>query len=236
MDTILENISNDDKKVFRNYIIFTAIICATLLFIIEQVFMANYLVKTISKIILFTSTQVIFIKYLRKIKLKDGLNLKRVDLKTLNIGLILGVLSGAILLGTFMLVKRLIDMDYIFLELATKSKITAANYYIATTYFTFGNSFVEEFFFRGFIFLNLYKIGYKKLGYLFSSSLFAIYHIAIFKNWFRFDIMILCMLGLFMIGLVFDYVDTKSDNFLNSWAIHIIADMVIVGIGYMYLF
>ena len=236
MIIMLENTSETDRKIFRNYIVLTALICATALFVIEQVFMVNYLIKTISKIILFTSTQIIFIKYLRRTRLKEGLNLKRIDLKTLNIGLILGVLSGAILLGAFMLFKKLIDMDYIFLELATKSKITAANYYIATTYFTFGNSFLEEFFFRGFIFLNLYKMGYKKLAYLFSSALFAVYHIAIFKNWFRLDIMILCMIGLFTIGLIFDYVDTKSDNFLNSWAIHIIADMAIVAIGYMYLF
>lgn len=236
MTTILENTPIEKKKKYRNYIVFTALLCAIILFVIEQIFMVNYLIKTASKIILFSSSQIFLIKYLRKTTLKEGMNLKKIDLKTLNLGLALGALAGMILVGTFLLVKSLIDMDYIFLELATKSKITAANYYIATTYFTFGNSFIEEFFFRGFIFLNLYKMGYKKLAYLFSSGLFALYHIGIFRTWFSIEIMLLCLVGLFLVGLVFDYVDTKSDNFLNSWAIHIIADAVIVAIGYMYLF
>ncbi|MGL4911221.1 MAG: CPBP family intramembrane glutamic endopeptidase [Romboutsia sp.] len=232
----LANLGDREKKIYRSYILLTAITCAVILFVIEQILMVDYLTKTISKIVLFTLSQIIFIKYVRKTTLKEGLNLKLVDKETIWVGLLLGVLSGLILVGAFLFFRKIIDMDVIFLELATKSKITSANYLIVTTYFTFGNSFLEEFFFRGFIFTNLYKMGYKKLGYIFSSALFALYHIAIFKNWFSIELILLCMLGLFITGIVFDYVDTKSDNFLNSWAIHILADLTIVIIGYMYLF
>ena len=236
MALALESLGEKERKIYRNYILLTATTCAVILFIIEQILMADYLTKTISKIILFTLSQIIFIKVLRKTTLKDGLNLKLVDKETVGIGILLGTLAGLILVGAFMFFRRVINMDVIFLELATKSKITSANYLIVTTYFTFGNSFLEEFFFRGFIFTNLYKMGYKKLGYVFSSALFALYHIAIFKNWFSLQLILLCMLGLFITGIVFDYVDTKSDNFLNSWAIHILADLAIVIIGYIYLF
>lgn len=236
MNKELENISLSEKKIYINFIIFTSILCVVILFAIEQILMVDYLTKTVSKIILFTMSPVVFIKIIRKTSLKEGLNLKLVDKETIGVGILLGVLSAVILVGAFMFFKKIINMDVIFLELATKSKITSTNYLIVTTYFTFANSFLEEFFFRGFIFTNLNKMGYKKVGYIFSSLLFALYHIGIFKNWFSIELILLCILGLFITGIVFNYVDTKSDNFLNSWAIHILADLTIVIIGYMYLF
>lgn len=236
MNKELENISLSEKKIYINFIIFTSILCVVILFAIEQILMVDYLTKTVSKIILFTMSPIVFIKIIRKTSLKEGLNLKLVDKETIGIGILLGVLSAFILVGAFMFFKKIINMDVIFLELATKSKITSTNYLIVTTYFTFANSFLEEFFFRGFIFTNLNKMGYKKVGYIFSSLLFALYHIGIFKNWFSIELILLCILGLFITGIVFNYVDTKSDNFLNSWAIHILADLTIVIMGYMYLF
>lgn len=236
MNNVTENIDYKNKEFIRNYIIISAILCAGMLFVIEQVLLADYLTKTISKIILFTLSQIILIKGIRKTSFKEGLNLKLVDKKTAAMGIGLGILAGAILIGAFLLFKKLINLDVIFLELEAKSKITAANYLLVTTYFSFGNSFLEEFFFRGFIFLNLYKMGYKKLAYIFSAGLFSLYHIGIFRGWFRIEIFLLCLIGLFVTGVVFNYVDTKSENFLNSWAIHIIADVAIVIIGYMYLF
>lgn len=236
MNKELENISLSEKKIYINFIIFTSVLCVIILFAIEQILMVDYLTKTVSKIILFTMSPIVFIKIIRKTSLKEGLNLKLVDKETIGVGILLGVLSAFILVGAFMFFKKIINMDVIFLELATKSKITSTNYLIVTTYFTFANSFLEEFFFRGFIFTNLNKMGYKKVGYIFSSLLFALYHIGIFKNWFSIELILLCILGLFITGIVFNYVDTKSDNFLNSWAIHILADLTIVIIGYMYLF
>lgn len=236
LKNVTENINNSNKEFMKNYIVVSAIICAALLFVIEQVLLADYVTKTISKIVLFTLSQIILIKVIQKTTFKEGLNLKRIDKKTICMGIGLGIASGAILIGAFLLFQKMINLEAIFLELETKSKITAANYFFVTSYFSFGNSFIEEFFFRGFIFLNLYKMGYKKLAYVFSAGLFSLYHIGIFRSWFNLEIFLLCLLGLFITGLVFNFVDTKSENFLNSWAIHIMADIAIVIIGFVYLF
>lgn len=236
MDNTLKNANNQNKIFIKNYILVSAIICAGILFLIEQVFLADYLTKTISKLVLFSLSQIILIKFVQKISFKDGLNLNVIDKKTIGMGIGLGICAGAILIGAFLLFEKLIDLETIFYELETKSKITAANYLIVTTYFSFGNSFIEEFFFRGFIFLNLYKLGYKKLAYVFSAGLFSLYHIGIFRTWFRLEIFLLCLFGLFITGVFFNYVDTKAENFLNSWAIHILADVAIVIIGFVYLF
>lgn len=236
MDNTLKNANNQNKIFIKNYILVSAIICAGILFLIEQVFLADYLTKTISKLVLFSLSQIILIKFVQKTSFKDGLNLNVIDKKTIGMGIGLGICAGAILIGAFLLFEKLIDLETIFYELETKSKITAANYLIVTTYFSFGNSFIEEFFFRGFIFLNLYKLGYKKLAYVFSAGLFSLYHIGIFRTWFRLEIFLLCLIGLFVTGIFFNYVDTKAENFLNSWAIHILADVAIVIIGFVYLF
>ena len=98
-------------------------------------------------------------------------------------------------------------------------------------YITLGNSFLEEFFFRGFIFLNLYNQGYKKIAYIYSSLLFGVYHIAIFKTWFSPLLTVLALLGLVIAGIVFNWIDTKSENFINSWIVHILADSAIIIIG-----
>ncbi|MEF9992445.1 MAG: type II CAAX endopeptidase family protein [Romboutsia sp.] len=236
MNNEIIHLDNKKREMYRNYIILSAIFCAGILFFIEQILMVDYLTKTLSKIVLFTLSQVIFIKLMRKTTFKEGLNLKIVNRKNIGLGIILGIIAGAILIIAFLIFKKLINMETIFLELEAKSKITSSNYLFVTTYFSFGNSFLEEFFFRGFIFINLYKMGYKKTAYIFSAGLFSLYHIGIFKNWFNMEIFLLCLFGLVVAGLVFNYVDTKSENFLNSWAIHIIADVTIVVIGYLYLF
>lgn len=147
MNKELENISLSEKKIYINFIIFTSILCVVILFTIEQILMVDYLTKTVSKIILFTMSPIVFIKIIRKTSLKEGLNLKLVDKETIGVGILLGVLSAVILVGAFMFFKKIINMDVIFLELATKSKITSTNYLLVTTYFTFANSFLEEFFF-----------------------------------------------------------------------------------------
>lgn len=235
LNNTTENL-NCNKKFIKNYILASAIVCAGLLFIIEQIFLANYVTKTLSKIVLFTLSQIILIKVIKKTTFKEGLNLKVIDKKTVYMGISLGIASAIILIGAYLICKKMINLEVIFLELETKSKVTATNYLFVTSYFSFGNSFVEEFFFRGFIFLNLYKFGYKKIAYIFSAGLFSLYHIGIFKSWFSLEIFLLCLIGLFITGLIFNYVDTKSENFLNSWLIHIIADVAIATIGYMYLF
>lgn len=232
----MKDIKKKQKYLFVGYIILSSILCATILFTVEQILMVDYLTKTVSKVILFTICPLILIKGLMKTTLREGLNIELVDRKTLGLGIALGAFAVAILFGTFMFLRRYIDMPAIALDLSSKSKVTACNYLFVGGYLTIVNSFLEEFFFRGYIFINIYKCGFKKLAYIFSSALFALYHIGIFKSWFNMELIILCLLGLFITGAVLSYVDTKSHNFLNSWVTHIMANITIVFIGYKFLF
>lgn len=215
----------------KNFILISSIIICILLFIVEQYFGVNYYIKTFSKIIMFIIIPVIYYKKIKNITFRKALNINKLSKKDLKIGIILGFLCFIILIISYFIFKNFINFESIITELEDKSKITTSNFILIGLYITLGNSFLEEFFFRGFIFLNLYEIGYKKLAYIFSSILFGIYHIAIFKTWFNVWITILALFGLISIGIIFNYINTKCKNFLNSWIVHILADSAIILIG-----
>lgn len=215
----------------KYFIIWVSIVACFLMFLIEQVFEVPYLVKTISKIILFISIPIYYIKRVEDNNLRDGFNLK-VDKQRLRLGFLFGVISFLVIILAFYLCRELIDLNHIASEMREKANITPSIFVFVAIYVVFGNSLLEEFFFRGFIFLNLYRKGYRFLAYIFSSFLFALYHIAIFATWFSLPILLLCLFGLVSVGFIFNWLNTKSDNFLNSWIVHIFADIAIIIIGF----
>jgi membrane protease YdiL (CAAX protease family) len=173
----------------------------------------------------------IYIKFIKKSDIKTELNLRKLDSKNFKLGFLFGGAAFLIIFIGYFIFGSFIDFNSIAAELTSKSKITPANFIFIGLYITLGNSFLEEFFFRGFIFLNLYNLKYKKLAYIFSSMLFAVYHMGIFKNWFNIWLILLCLVGLFTVGIVFNWLNTKSKNFINSWLVHILADSAIIIIG-----
>jgi membrane protease YdiL (CAAX protease family) len=211
------------------YIILSSIAACSFLYLVEQVLMVDYFVKTASKIFLFVLIPLLFIRYGKK----NGVSERnaKLDMHDIKLGLLFGAASFAIVLVSYYILGKYMNIQGIISELQNKSKITPANFIFVGAYITFGNSFLEEFFFRGFIFLNLFKTGYKKTAYIFSSILFGLYHIAIFRTWFNTGLTLLALFGLVSIGLIFDWLDTKSDNFINSWIVHILADSAIIIIG-----
>lgn len=216
----------------QKYIIISSLISCLGLYFIEQVIGVNYALKTLFKLILFIIVPYIYIKFIGKSTIQAELNLKQLDKKKLRLGFLFGVSSFLLILISYLLFKGVIDLNNIAKELQNKSKITPANFIFVGLYITFVNSFLEEFFFRGFIFLNLYNMKKQKFGYVFSSLLFGLYHIAIFKTWFNIWLIIICLLGLITIGFVFNWLNTKSKNFINSWIVHILADSAIILIGF----
>lgn len=215
----------------KKYIFISSLIACIALYFIEQILLVDYLVKTLSKVVLFTLIPFGYIKFIKKSSLKEAINHKKIDIKHLKMGFLFGAISFLVVLVAYYLLQDMIDLESIANEMQNKSKITPGNFILVGLYVTFGNSFLEEFFFRGFIFLNLYKLGNKKIAYVYSSLLFGLYHMAIFKTWFNIWLIGLALLGLIIIGLIFNWLDTKSDNFINSWVVHILADSAIILIG-----
>lgn len=215
----------------NRYIIVSSLIACILLYFVEQVLVVSYLVKTVLKIMFFIIIPFIYMKFIKIQSPSNAEKYKNTDKYHLKMGFLFGSLSFLIILITYYLLRNVVDLQSISYELQNKSKITASSFIFVGLYITLGNSFLEEYFFRGFVFLNLYEHKSKKFAYIYSSLLFGLYHIAIFKTWFSIELIGLALIGLITVGFIFNWLDTKSRNFFNSWIVHVLADSAIILIG-----
>ncbi|WP_074463619.1 CPBP family intramembrane glutamic endopeptidase [Cellulosilyticum sp. I15G10I2] len=207
-----------------------ACIGGSMVYSLQQYITMNYVVAATVKIVFFSALPIAYCTLVEHVPIEEVLFLKG-DIKKIKTAVMLGIGVVAVILTTYVIMKAYIDLDLIASELMATSSINARTFPFIAVYIIFGNSFLEEYFFRGFIFLSLYNKGYEKFAYIFSALLFSVYHVAIFKTWFSMPIMALILIGLFGGGLIFNYLDTKTNSILNSWTVHIFADIAIILIG-----
>ncbi|MEG2275249.1 MAG: CPBP family intramembrane glutamic endopeptidase [Clostridia bacterium] len=160
------------------------------------------------------------------------------DLKSIKYGISLGIISCFTIIGLYGISRNFFDFSMVKPALMQNSflstggaDINLRNYILGCAYIICCNSFLEEVFFRGMIFLNIYNKGYKKFAYIFSALLFATYHIAIFQSWFPLPLMIVIFIGLILGGLLFEYLNVKSKNMYNSWIVHALTNVGINLVG-----
>ena len=215
-----------NKKVI--YVLIYAIVVVGLLYYIEQVMFLPYVIKTLIKIPLFTVIPWWLLRHILGYRIQIVLDKRH---RWLMFGACLVVVIGMV--SAFLLVRGFIDVSAIRDDISNRMKIGPEFMILAVIYTMFVNSFIEEFFFRGMLFLGLKNKGLKKVGYVVSSLLFALYHVTIFLNWFSWPLMLLALIGLVVGGLIFAWFADRTESLLGSWLIHLTADavMIIVGVG-----
>ncbi len=202
----------------------------TLLLIIEQVLEIPYFWKTIMKILIFLAVPIFFMKMLKFKFLRPNKTAK----KSTHLALGLGILVMITVLTSFFLLQNYINLDSILSDLESRVGITPAVFPFVAIYILLGNSFLEEFFFRGLL-VDMYRD--YKLKWVLPSVLFAIYHIAIFLPWFDWPILLTAVGGLFLAGLLFQWMNKESGTIYPSWIIHIFGDIGVLLVGfYMFYF
>jgi membrane protease YdiL (CAAX protease family) len=154
--------------------------------------------------------------------------------KSVVYALLMSLLMLAFIIMTFLVTKQFIHIDNIVIDIQSRMKISKGIIVIAAVYTVFVNSFIEEYFFRGFIFQGLIGIN-KPLAFVASSLLFAIYHIGVFYTWFSLPMMCLALIGLFIGGLIFSFFVYKTKSVLASYFIHICSDIAIMIIGVIWI-
>ena len=137
-----------------------------------------------------------------------------------------------ILIGYFA-VKPFFDFSGIAEKLTQNAGVTADNFLFVSLYISFVNSLLEEFFFRGFVFTNLKQLRSGRFAYLFSSILFAAYHVAMMTDWFEPVAFAVVMAGLFAGGIIFDFLNEKSGTVYPSWFVHMFANFAINTVGFI---
>ncbi|WP_200411207.1 CPBP family intramembrane glutamic endopeptidase [Virgibacillus salexigens] len=213
------------QKVF--FIISSTIITCSLLAVIEHTLEINYAIKSFSKIGMFFLTIWFYQAIFKDYHLKSVLSLKKLKKQDLFRLLALGIASASIVLLAYIFLQPFFDIEQIKHDLTDRLGITATGFIFVGVYITFVNSFLEEYFFRGFVFFQLPR----KVGYIFSPLLFASYHIPMIALWFSPYLIGACFIGLWLIAFIFHKVNEKNQTIWSSWIIHICADIMIIMIG-----
>lgn len=212
-------------------IIITLAISILIMFIIDYYLKPGYVSKSITKIILFLIIPLIFTSKDKNISLKDYFKIK--DKKQLIKSLLLGIGVYIIILGAYYILRSFINLENIKDLLSENISVNKDNFIIISIYISFINSLLEEFFFRGFIFLGLRKVENRTYAHIISALAFAIYHVAIMFNWFNWALFIVAMLGLFIGGLLFNYLNEENENIYSSWLVHMFANFAINTVGFI---
>lgn len=215
-----------NEKIF---IIVIVLLCSLLMGFIETVIEPTYFIKSLMKIILFLIFP-LFVMKLLKIKVSSNNRLKKNEIIKL---FVLGIFIYFVIMASYFITKNIFDYKELVLSLSSDQKVSSSNFIYIALYISFCNSFLEEFLFRFLAFIKLSKYIKKRYAYLFSSFMFAIYHIAMVGSSFPFPLLIISILGLAAGGYVFDYIDEKNDNIYNSWFVHMFADFAIMTIWFI---
>lgn len=192
----------------------------------------NYFVKIPIKILFFLAFPILFF-----VKNKDMFE----DFKKLFVfkktGILKAILLGigvyVVILGGYFLMRNIIDFSQVTSTLTEGMGITAKNFIYVSLYISLMNSFLEEFFFRGFGFITLKKYTTRKFAYIFSTTLFAIYHVGMLVDMFNFWTLLLLLLGVGIGGCIFNYLNELNDNIYPSWFVHMFANFAINTVGFI---
>ena len=219
-----------NKKSF--YVMLSIIVLSCIMAAIDAFVQPGYLVKSIIKIILFLLIPAVFFLVHKSERhvVKNLFALKKTGLvKSLGLGITIFVI---IIIG-YLIFKRWIDFGEVTNLLTANAGVNKENFVFVSLYISFINSFLEEIFFRGFGFITLKKYTNPKFAYIFSSGLFAFYHVGMTLGWWAFWISCISMLGLFVGGLIFDWLDSKYESIYPSWIAHMFTNFAINTVGFI---
>lgn len=213
-------------------IILSTLGLAIVMTLIDALVRPSYFVKIPIKLLLFLALPLIF--FLRN--KEDFADFKRLFVfkwRGILYALLLGLGVFGVIIGGYFLTRGFIDYSNVAQSLTEENGITADNFIYVSIYISLMNSFLEEFFFRGYGFITLKKHASRKLAYLISSGLFAIYHVGMLIEMFHFTALFLMLPGLMIGGCIFNFLNEKTDTVYPSWFVHMFANFGINTVGFM---
>ena len=214
------------------YVIGTVLFSTLVMCLVDGVISPPYLYKSIIKIVLFLLIPFAYF-WLFKGKSEHLKQLFKPKKRNLILSLLLGLGVFTVVMLAYVLLGDYIDLSSIKESLTSGVGVTADNFVYVAIYISFVNSLLEEFFFRGYAFLILKRECGRIFAYIFSSLTFAIYHVGMTSGWFNIFIYLLSMLGLFVGGSIFNYLNEKCESIYPSWLVHMCANFAINTIGFI---
>ena len=226
-----KSISNQTKKLLT--IIISAVIAVAVMCAVESILQPGYVWKSVVKITMFFGSVVLFYLLYKDEKIKEHFIIK--NKKAFAVCVVIALLTIGVILGAYALIQDYVNPEQIKDSLLNKEKVSVDNFLYVALYISAVNSFLEEIFFRGLLFLQVKKLGHRKLAYNLSALFFAVYHIGIVSGWFYIWVFLLVIFLLYVAGVILNIAAEKCDSFLGSWVIHIAANIGINAIGCLVL-
>ncbi len=219
------------EKSKKVYLLVSIVLCAVAMSLVDSVWQPGYALKSAVKICLFVGVPMAY--FLLNKEERTGLKALFVPKKKgICVALALGGLVLGGILGGYFLLRGVIDFSGITSNLTQTAGVKKENFVYIALYISVVNSFLEEFFFRGYGFLRMKEALSRKAAYSLSAGLFALYHVGMtvtmFENIWLF---LLSFAGLYVGGVIFNILNEKNENIYASWIVHAFANLGINTIG-----
>lgn len=197
--------------------------------LVDAVLSPPYAVKSAIKLVLFGAVPVLYLIATKSFDPK-----KLFSLKGQHIGLTVSLAVGifAVIMVAFFALRSFIDFSSVTDSLTADAGVTRENFIFVALYIALINSFLEEFFFRGFCFFGLRPLGLPA-AYPVSALLFSAYHVAFMDGWFSPGIFALSLLGMALGGGIFAFLNHKTESLLPSYLVHMASNLATNLIGIM---
>ena len=214
----------------KAYVLTSTLLCALAMSFVDGVIQPPYGVKSVLKIILFLCVPLGYFGLFRAWdSLKALLVLKR---RELLLALALGIGAFCVITGGYMLISRFFSLDSAILTMTADGGVNPENFLYVSLYIALVNSLLEEFFFRGYAFLNLKSLTSRGFAYFFSAALFAVYHLGMVSGNGNPLIWGGALILLTASGLILNALNEKSGGILTSWLLHMCANLGINAVGF----
>lgn len=210
-------------------VILTAFVCCGIIALVDGLIRPPYAVKSAVKIVLFLGLPWLLTRLTGGVPFKTVFQFRK---QGFGIALWLGLGLYVLILVAYFPLSRIVDFSGIVENLSQNAGVNKENFLFVSLYISFVNSLLEEFFFRGFVFLNLKPVS-RRLAYGFSAGIFALYHVAMMTGWFSPGIYLLAILGLAAGGMIFNFLNEKQEMIYVSWLTHMFANFAINTIGFL---
>ena len=153
-------------------------------------------------------------------------------------GVISGLLIFIIIVGAYQLFGHNWIDNSLAQEKATTVGITKPYIYFAgVVYWSFGNSLIEEYIWRWFIYLKLEKLMPKVTAIFVCALLFTLHHIIALTAYTPdIRIVIIGSFGVFSGGFIWSLFYLKFRSLWGAYVSHILADLAIAFVGWQILF
>ena len=212
------------------YIIFSITLLSLVVTYVDAVIKPNYFVKIPFKIIAFLLLPILYF-IVNKEEQKEFKKLFKFRKKDILKGIKIGLPIYIMMMASYFISRNIIDFSNVAPNLSQTMGITKENYFLVALYIPLLNSFQEEFFFRGYGFIQLKEKTSRIFAYIFTSLMFSIYHIGMLIGSFDWYVIILLLFGLIIGGCIFNYLNEKNDNIYVSWIVHMFINFGINTVG-----